>query len=102
MKIAELNDRFRQTMMGGKVLITPGVRDVFQGVNLSRLMMKISEQTHFDEDTPEHDFGVVQQNGRKAFWKIDYYDDTMEYGSPDPSDPTVTTRVMTVMLPSEY
>lgn len=50
----------------------------------------------------EHDFGAVEIAGQRVFCKIDYYDTALEYGSPDPSDPAVTTRVLTVMLASEY
>jgi hypothetical protein len=31
-----------------------------------------------------------------------YYDRDLVYHSPDPSDPTITRRVMVVMLASEY
>ena len=42
---------------------------------------------------------VVDQ---RLFWKIDYYDHSMQHGSPDPADPAVTERVMTIMLAAEY
>ena len=37
-----------------------------------------------------------------VFWKIDAYDRTLEFGSDDPADPSVTRRVLTIMLASEY
>ncbi|MEQ8826157.1 MAG: DUF3768 domain-containing protein, partial [Parvibaculum sp.] len=62
----------------------------------------------FDDFTPdndphgEHDFGSVRIDENAIFWKIDYYDRSMEAGSPDPADPEVTTRVLTIMLADEY
>jgi hypothetical protein len=50
----------------------------------------------------EHDFGSFEIEGDKFFWKIDCYDKTLEFGSPDPTDPSVTTRLLTIMLASEY
>jgi Protein of unknown function (DUF3768) len=37
-----------------------------------------------------------------AFFKIDYYDKTLTCHSPDPSDLSVTERVITIMLAEEY
>jgi hypothetical protein len=50
----------------------------------------------------EHDFGSFQADGQTIFFKIDYYDKTMTMHSPDPTNPAVTTRVITIMLASEY
>jgi hypothetical protein len=50
----------------------------------------------------EHDFGAFDYKGNKIFWKIDYYDRQERAASPDPSDPAATSRVLTVMLASEY
>ena len=50
----------------------------------------------------EHDFGVVEAEGHTIFFKIDCYDRELNYGSPDPADPAVTERVLTIMLAEEY
>ena len=69
----------------------------------------IREQVErFDTFTPdndphhEHDFGSFEHDGERIFWKIDYYDRSLTNGSEDPSDPAQTTRVLTIMLASEY
>jgi len=51
---------------------------------------------HANDPYEEHDFGSFEADGHKIFFKIDYYD------SPDPSDPAVTNRVITIMLAEEY
>jgi hypothetical protein len=50
----------------------------------------------------EHDFGALDYAGAKLFWKVDCYDKSLSAGSPDPTDPNVTTRILTIMLASEY
>jgi hypothetical protein len=63
------------------------------------------EYDSFDPDNDpyqERDFGTVQVGARHIVWKIDYYDLRMKFMSPDPSDPAVTRRVLTILLPSEW
>jgi hypothetical protein len=55
----------------------------------------------------EHDFGSFDYDGKRIFWKIDYYHRSSfgtgrDMGSENPSDPVMTLRVLTVMLASEY
>jgi Protein of unknown function (DUF3768). len=50
----------------------------------------------------EHDFGKIEYDEQVIFWKFDYYDLDLSMMSPDPSDPAVTARVLTVMLADEY
>ncbi|HEX8167177.1 MAG TPA: DUF3768 domain-containing protein [Beijerinckiaceae bacterium] len=50
----------------------------------------------------EHDFGSFQLEGETFFFKIDYYDRDLRFGSEDPGDPDKTTRVLTIMLAEEY
>ena len=47
-------------------------------------------------------FGSLTVEGTKLYFKIDYYDALERYGSEDPADPAVTTRVLTILLPEEY
>jgi hypothetical protein len=103
-RIAELNDRFRQTYWGGKVMTTCGVNELSEDIT-ARLFRAVSEFDRFNwrnDPHGEHDFGKVVIDGQKFFWKIDYYNNTMDAGSEDPANPDVTTRVLTIMLASEY
>ena len=50
----------------------------------------------------EHDFGAFEAEGHTIFFKIDYLDSALMFHSPDPADPAVTERVLTIMLAEEY
>jgi hypothetical protein len=68
-------------------------------------MRKVATFSDFTPDNDphkEHDFGSFQLAGQTFFWKIDCYDERMEFGSADAADPGKTTRVLTLMLAEEY
>jgi hypothetical protein len=103
-RIRQLNDAFRTTFKGGKVLMTASVEELPAPVKAHALLM-VGEFSTFTKDNDphdEHDFGKFELVGRTFFWKIDYYDQQCECGSEDPSNPKITTRVMTLMLASDY
>ena len=103
-RIQALNDAFRRTLHGGRVTMTSGVNALPADVIVQALTM-MREFTGFTSDNDphqEHDFGNFEIKGQKFFWKIDYYDTGMEFGSEDPADPAQTTRVLTLMLAQEY
>jgi hypothetical protein len=103
-KIAELNDQFRKDFSLGIVQFT----SLVAAMDVSKrdtLMAKIANYEDFDADSDpwdEHDFGSVVIDGELLFWKIDYYDLELEKHSEDPTDPTKTKRVLTVMFAEEY
>ncbi|MEN0653389.1 DUF3768 domain-containing protein [Hyphobacterium sp. WM6] len=103
-QIRALNDEFRTTGQGGKIFITSGLRNRGDGF-LERCFQRMREFTDFSEDNDpysEHDFGSFEIEGETIFWKIDYYDPTMQFASEDASQPEITKRVLTVMLAEEY
>jgi Protein of unknown function (DUF3768) len=69
-----------------------------------RALNDVAFDVFTDDNDPhgEHDFGAVDEGGVRCFWKIDCYDRATEFGSPDPADPAVTTRVLTIMRADEY
>jgi hypothetical protein len=103
-RIRQLNDAFRTTFKGGKVMMTASVEELPASVKAHALLM-VGEFSSFTPDNDphdEHDFGKFEFVGRTFFWKIDYYDKCWEFGSEDPSNPEITTRVLTLMLASDY
>jgi hypothetical protein len=103
-RIRELNDRLRKTFAGGQVVTTAGVAALPEEVK-RKIFEKVQTFDCFTSNNDphgEHDFGAFEIEEQQFFWKIDYYDERMKWGSDDPSDPTKTTRVLTIMLSQEY
>lgn len=103
-RIRYLNDRLRTTGTGGKMFITAGIQ-ALPHHELFAVLQKVRDFDAFNDDNDpfgEHDFGAFVHNGRKVFWKFDYYGPCMAFGSEDPSDDEKTVRVLTIMLAEEY
>jgi hypothetical protein len=103
-RIRQLNDDFRRSFIGGAVVVTAGV-DALPKDRRRSLLRRVREFQDFSVDNDphgEHDFGAVEEQDVRCFWKIDYFDREMSSHSPNAADPTVTTRVLTVMLAEEY
>ncbi len=102
--IRQLNDRFRTRFSGGKVMLTAGVDGLDPDLKLA-LLIAVKEFDAFNSGNDpheEHDFGTVEVGGAFYFWKIDYYNLDLQFGSPDPADEYVTCRVLTIMRADEY
>jgi hypothetical protein len=110
-RIRELNDEFRRdpSLLGvqiglDKLVITRGVSARGNDF-VDRAVRAVRDYADFNEGNDpygEHDFGTFTLDGSELDWKIDYYDTNLEFGSPNPADPDVTRRVLTVMLAEEY
>jgi len=103
-RIATLNDELRRNGRGGRVMLTAGVAALSE-TERAEVLAAVRTFSAFDADNDthgEHDFGAVEVAGVRCFWKIDAYDRGLRSGSPDPADPTVTVRVLTIMLAEEY
>jgi len=113
LKIAALNDACRQYVMMplfGKpkvpcqIYMTQGVMRLSSEDQII-IAAKVRDYDDFTEDNDpysEHAFGTFDHNNQKIFWKIDYYDQDVKYGSNNPADVTCTTRVLTIMLAKDY
>lgn len=102
--IRMLNDELRQCRSGGQLMVTQGICNLGKYV-MPKVIEEVCKFNHFHEHNDrygEHDFGALRVAGNNINWKIDYYDLDMKYRSPDPADPDVTIRVLTIMLASEY
>ncbi len=99
-----LNDNFRSTFVGGQVVMTQGV-NALPIDTTARELLAVQSFSNFTKDNDphgEHDFGSFEIEGEAYFFKVDYYALDLNGGSEDPADPSVTTRVLTIMRGDEY
>ena len=104
-KIRQLNDELRASKGAtGMLVVTSRVQA--RGMEfVDQAVTAVSTFDAFDVDNDpheEHDFGHLTLHGEKLFFKVDYCARDLAMHSPDEADPTVTTRVLTIMLASEY
>ena len=120
-RIARLNDLARRAMgVACTAVATVGFRSLPEA-NQSQVRELIETYDAFDEDNDPHgerDFGTIYQLGdgrwtterprlrdderERVFWKFDYYDRDLRFGSEDAANPAITRRVLTIMLADEY
>jgi hypothetical protein len=102
--IRALNDELRQNLSTGTALMTAGVA-ALGAEAVARIMKTIAvydDFCHANDPYEEHDFGSFEADGHTILFKIDYLDKALTAHSPDPSDPSLTERVITIMLAEEY
>ena len=102
--IKTLNDNFRKTFIGGRVMLTSGIRAKTQD-EIAEILEKVRSFDNFttaNNPYGEHDFGSFDYKGQKIFWKIDYYDKNMQYLSEDPTDISKTIITLTIMLAEDW
>lgn len=103
-RIRELNDILRTTFTGGRVMLTSGVAALDENVKLALMTAVRGFDSWEDGNDPhgEHDMCFIEINGERFWAKVDYFDTDMRYLSDDPSDPTITRRILTIGHSSEY
>lgn len=103
-RIQILNDHLRMFHRGGMVVLSRQLATL--AIEVQREVLgAVAKFNSFGVDNDpygEHDCALVHVGALSIIWKIDYFDQMMEHQSDDPTDPTITRRVMTVMLAEEY
>jgi len=103
-RVCHLNDQLRTRGIGGIIQMTDGIA----GLDLSTINEVFGAIAAFDSFTPEndphgeHDCAILTVAGVEVMWKIDCFDRSRRFLSPDPADSRVTVRVLTVMRADEY
>jgi hypothetical protein len=103
-RIRALNDELRRNLPNGHTVMTTGVA-ALGAEAVARIVKTVAvydDFCHANDPYEEHDFGSFEADGNLIFFKIDYFDKDLTYHSPDPTDPSVTERVITIMLAEEY
>lgn len=113
--IAALNDELRANIArpgANRIVMTRGVQELIgaepgywnfhKQAELLRLVRDFDAFNEANNPHGERDFGRFSFAETVCYWKIDYYDLALKYGSENPEDPARTCRVLTIMTAAEY
>lgn len=119
-ELAALNDAARAgTLATSRTVFTRALADMLAGddddagtrqFNLmmgQRALRRLINETRIDPGNDPHgerDFGVIEFQGHKIFWKIDVYanDGSFQWCSETPWDAAQSFRIVTIMLASDW
>jgi len=93
-KIIELNDQFRATFKGGRVQMSRSFYELEPQLR-GRALWVLSKCKKFADDS-EHDWGTFIFGGYAFEWRIEYRSAAGAGLSPDPANPDLTFRVLTL------
>ena len=104
--IARLNDRCRLGLdRTARIMVTRTCLGTFAPgdsamtiVVQARLLAAVRRHEFTADNTAERDRGDFEFEGTQVYFRIDYYDAAVEYGSEDPANANVTRRVLTIMV----
>lgn len=114
-RVAAQNDAFREMAclgdppvipLKGQLLVTRSLTALGEGI-VGPAIAAVRAFASFTEDNdPDeiHDFGAVEVQGHRIFWKLDLYEDgtDFQWGAETPDNPETTCRVLTIMLASDW
>lgn len=83
LRVRELNDRFRRDGLGnGSIMLTLGIQEKGGAFAVAAVVAVRAFDDFSSDNDPwgEHDFGAVEVEGEKVFFKIDYYDPSLSIG----------------------
>jgi Protein of unknown function (DUF3768) len=103
-QIRALNDELRQHLLGAIAVIIAGIAALGQEA-VEHIVKTIAVYDDFcqaNDPHQEHEFSCVRSRRPAGIIQIDYFDKSLMYHSSDPADPSVTERVITIMLAEEY
>ncbi len=105
-QVARLNDRCRRGFdRTARIVITRSCMAAFGGddvafriVAQARIMRGVRNYVFPSGAHPSRDRGNFELSGICVYFVIDYYDLALQYGSENPANTNVTTRMLTIML----
>ena len=101
--IARLNDQLRKSGKGGTIVTTRNVRSL-EGFDALELVTALAHYDGFDEDNDPHgerDMGDFILFDTDLYFKIDYFEQDLKFGSDDPADASITHRILTIMTKAD-